>query len=129
MFLIRIKAGHVRIPKSSSQGCYDPIRKVVTIGDSCFADFHCNDLPNTYCKQDLNIPRYNNSCQCLPNHKPFKANKRTGLLEGCSKLTEEDRYTILGCSTLFKVRHIYFKVMNFTLLGLNSFIYTIFIVT
>ena len=103
LILLSIKAGHVRIPKSSSQGCYDPIRKVVTIGDACFTDFHCNDLPNTYCKKDLSIPRFNNSCQCLPNHKPFKANKRTGLLEGCSKLTEEDRYTILGCSTLFKV--------------------------
>ncbi len=30
-------------------GCYDPIRKVVTLRDGCFADHHCEHLPNTIC--------------------------------------------------------------------------------
>ena len=103
MEYFHLQAGHLRIPQSSSNGCYDPIRRVVTLGDACFADFHCNDLPNTYCKYDSTMPRYNSSCQCVPNNKPFNANKRTGLVEGCSKLTKEDRYTVLGCSTRFEV--------------------------
>ena len=52
MEYFHFQAGHLRIPQSSSNGCYDPIRRVVTLGDACFADFHCNDLPNTYCKYD-----------------------------------------------------------------------------
>jgi hypothetical protein len=36
------KSGHLRIPES--KGCYDPIRRVVTLRDACFADYHCNDL-------------------------------------------------------------------------------------
>ena len=115
MEYFHLQAGHLRIPQSSSNGCYDPIRRVVTLGDACFADFHCNDLPNTYCKYDSTMPRYNSSCQCVPNNKPFKANKRTGLVEGCSKLTKEDRYTVLGCSTRFEVLsevayHVYLNI-------------------
>ena len=59
----------VRIPHSD--GCYDPIRRVVTLGDTCFADYHCNDLPNTFCKEDHSIPKYNHSCQCMHEFKPF----------------------------------------------------------
>ena len=59
----------VRIPHSD--GCYDPIRRVVTLGDTCFADYHCNDLPNTFCKEDMSIPKYNHSCQCMHEFKPF----------------------------------------------------------
>ena len=36
------KEGHIRIPLST--GCYDPVRRVVTLKDPCFADYHCNDL-------------------------------------------------------------------------------------
>ena len=68
--------GHMRIPES--RGCYDPIRKVVTLKDACFADYHCNDLPNTVCAHDTFMDRYNRSCQCLPGNKPFEPNPRTG---------------------------------------------------
>ena len=66
----------MRIPES--RGCYDPIRKVVTLKDACFADYHCNDLPNTVCAHDTFMDRYNRSCQCLPGNKPFQPNPRTG---------------------------------------------------
>ena len=79
----------MRIPES--KGCYDPIRKVVTLKDACFADYHCNDLPNTACSGDMFMDRYNKSCQCLPGNKPFEPNPRTGngLLdnESCFKMT------------------------------------------
>ena len=83
------KAGHIRIPES--RGCYDPIRKVVTLRDACFADYHCNDLPNTVCAYDVNMERYNKSCQCLPGNKPFEPDPRTGLVEGCAPLTKQDK--------------------------------------
>ena len=67
------KIGHIRIPES--KGCYDPIRKVVTLRDACFADYHCNDLPNTVCAYDVNMERYNKSCQCLPGNKLQKVSK------------------------------------------------------
>ena len=51
------KEGHVRIPLST--GCYDPVRRVVTLKDPCFADYHCNDLPNTGCLFDRTVPAYN----------------------------------------------------------------------
>ena len=51
------KEGHVRIPLSS--GCYDPVRRVVTLKDPCFADYHCKDLPNTSCLFDNQVPAYN----------------------------------------------------------------------
>ena len=111
-----MQAGHMRIPESNTKGCYDPIRKVVTMGDSCFADYHCNDLPNTFCKYDGAIPRYNHSCQCLQNHKPFAAHARTGLIEGCSMLTEEDKYTVLGCSTRFMV----YRYLNMSSVTINN---------
>lgn len=41
------KVGRIRIPES--KGCYDPIRKVVTLRDACFANYHCDHLPNTVC--------------------------------------------------------------------------------
>ena len=62
---------------------------MVTIQDGCFADYHCNDLPNTYCAEDLLLPRYNRSCQCLPGNKPFLPDPRTGLVEGCAPLTDQ----------------------------------------
>ena len=95
------KEGHVRIPDSN--GCYDPIRKVVTIKDACFADYHCNDLPNSVCAYDQNIPKYNSSCQCLKGNKPFDPNPRTGLIEGCAPLTDADKASILGCATRFEI--------------------------
>ncbi len=51
------KEGHVRIPQS--QGCYDPIRNVVTLRDACFADYHCQHLPNTQCAEDGRMLPYN----------------------------------------------------------------------
>jgi len=93
------KEGHMRIPES--KGCYDPIRKVVTLKDACFADYHCNDLPNTVCAHDMFMDRYNRSCQCIPGNKPFEPNPRTGLVEGCAPLTKEDKATISGCSRRF----------------------------
>lgn len=57
------KEGHLRIPDSN--GCYDPIRRVVTLKDACFADYHCNDLPNTRCAFDPDVQKYNASCQCV----------------------------------------------------------------
>ena len=47
------KEGRVRIPES--RGCYDPIRKVVTLRDACFAHYHCNHLPNTLCSLGKHI--------------------------------------------------------------------------
>ena len=64
---------------------------MVTIQDGCFADYHCNDLPNTYCAEDLLLPRYNRSCQCLPGNKPFLPDPRTGLVEGCAPITGQVR--------------------------------------
>jgi len=96
------KEGHLRIPQS--EGCYDPIRKVVTLQDACFADYHCNDLPNTICSQDLSMPRYNMSCQCIPGNKPFEQDPRTGLVEGCAPLTSRDKSTIAGCSRRFTIK-------------------------
>ena len=93
------KKGHMRIPES--KGCYDPIRKVVTLRDACFADYHCNDLPNTICAHDMFMARYNRSCQCIPGNKPFAPNPRTGLVEGCAPLTKKDKATISGCSRRF----------------------------
>ncbi len=95
------KQGHVRIPQS--RGCYDPIRKVVTLRDACFADYHCNDLPNTRCAFDRDVPKFNNSCQCVKGNKPFDPDPRTGLIEGCAPLTQQDKATVLGCSDRFKV--------------------------
>jgi len=95
------KAGHIRIPES--KGCYDPVRKVVTLRDACFADYHCNDLPNTVCAYDLDMKRYNQSCQCLPGNKPFEPDPRTGLVEGCAPLTKQDKATINGCSRRFTI--------------------------
>ena len=86
-----------RIPLSD--GCYDPIRRVVTLGDTCFADYHCNDLPNTACYEDLLVPQYNKPCQCLPGNKPFLPDPRTGLVEGCAPLTEQDMATVRGYRT------------------------------
>ena len=97
------KAGHVRIPQSA--GCYDPVRKVVTLQDACFADYHCNDLPNTGCYEDLLVPQYNKSCQCLPGNKPFLPDPRTGLVEGCAPLTERDMATVQGCSRRFNIKN------------------------
>jgi len=93
------KEGHMRIPES--KGCYDPIRKVVTLKDACFSDYHCNDLPNTICAHDLFMDRYNRSCQCIPGNKPFEPNPRTGLVEGCAPLTKKDKATVSGCSRRF----------------------------
>ena len=98
------KEGHLRIPES--KGCYDPVRKVVTIRDACFAEYHCNDLPNTACVYDKDVPKYNSSCQCIKGNKPFEPNPRTGLIEGCAPLTDADKATILGCATKFKVEGI-----------------------
>jgi len=95
------KAGTVRIPES--RGCYDPIRKVVTIRDGCFADHHCAHLPNTICTLDMEMVKYNMSCQCVPGHKPFEADPRTGLIEGCAPLTAEDKRTVSGCSRRFDI--------------------------
>jgi len=95
------KEGHMRIPES--KGCYDPIRKVVTLRDACFADYHCNDLPNTVCGHDMFMDRYNRSCQCIPGNKPFEPNPRTGLVEGCAPLTKKDKATISGCSRRFSL--------------------------
>jgi len=97
------KEGHMRIPES--KGCYDPIRKVITLRDACFADYHCNDLPNTVCADDLFMDRYNKSCQCLPGNKPFAANPRTGLVEGCAPLTKQDKATVSGCSRRFTLKN------------------------
>jgi len=96
------KEGHMRIPES--KGCYDPIRKVVTLRDACFADYHCNDLPNTVCALDLFMDRYNKSCQCLPGNKPFQPNPRSGLVEGCAPLTKQDKATVSGCSRRFTLK-------------------------
>ena len=93
----------MRIPES--RGCYDPIRKVVTLKDACFADYHCNDLPNTGCYEDLVVPQYNKSCQCLPGNKPFLPDPRTGLVEGCAPLTERDMATVQGCSRKFNIKN------------------------
>ena len=68
-----------------------------------FADYHCNDLPNTMCSFDEMIPKFNNSCQCVKGNKPFEANPRTGLIEGCAPLTDADKATVLGCATTFKI--------------------------
>lgn len=68
------REGHIRIPKS--RGCYDPIREVVTLRDACFADYHCDHLPNTRCVADLEVPKYNKSCQCLPGYKAFDMDPR-----------------------------------------------------
>jgi len=95
------KEGTVRIPES--RGCYDPVRKVVTMRDSCFANYHCNHLPNTVCTLDMERPKYNMSCQCIPGHKPFEADPRTGLIEGCAPLTTADKGTIAGCSRQFTI--------------------------
>jgi len=97
------KEGHIRIPLSN--GCYDPIRRVVTLGDTCFANYHCNDLPNTFCKEDLSVPKYNHSCQCMHEFKPFVPDSKTGLVEGCSALTKGDKYTILGCNQKFGIQN------------------------
>jgi len=97
------KLGHIRIPQSA--GCYDPVRKVITLQDGCFADYHCNDLPNTHCSEDLTMPRYNKSCQCLPGNKPFLPDPRTGLVEGCAPLTEQDKATVQGCSRKFNIKN------------------------
>ena len=71
--------------------------------DACFAHYHCNDLPNTACTFDQNIPKYNASCQCIKGNKPFDPNPRTGLIEGCAPLTDSDKATILGCATRFEI--------------------------
>ena len=68
------KEGHIRIPLST--GCYDPVRRVVTLKDPCFADYHCKDLPNTGCLFDRTVPAYNRSCQCIPGNKPFDPEPR-----------------------------------------------------
>ncbi len=102
------KEGHLRIPESN--GCYDPIRRVVTLKDACFADYHCNDLPNTACIFDEMVPKFNKSCQCLKGNKPFDANTRTGLIEGCAPLTDQDKATVLGI----------FKIWNETDFNLTS---------
>ena len=96
------REGHIRIPQS--EGCYDPIRKVVTLQDACFADYHCNDLPNTICSLDMLMPLYNMSCQCIPGNKPFEADPRTGLVEGCAPLTNKDKTSIDGCSRRFTIK-------------------------
>ena len=93
--------GHMRIPLSA--GCYDPIRVVVTLKDACFADYHCNDLPNTHCVFDRDVLLYNKSCQCIPGNKPFDTDPRTGLIEGCAPLTEADKASILGCASRVEV--------------------------
>jgi hypothetical protein len=90
------REGTIRIPLSN--GCYDPIRQVVTLKDPCFTAYHCNDLPNTQCQFDRDVPRYNMSCQCIPGHRPFEHDPRTGLVEGCAALTDVDKNTILGCA-------------------------------
>ena len=95
------KPGHIRIPES--KGCYDPIRKVVTLRDACFADYHCNDLPNTVCADDMRMERFNSSCQCIPGNKPFAPDPRTGLVEGCAPLTKQDKATVSGCSRRFTI--------------------------
>ena len=40
---------------------------------------------------DMEMVKYNMSCQCVPGHKPFEADPRTGLIEGCAPLTAEDK--------------------------------------
>ena len=90
------REGNMRIPLS--KGCYDPIRRVVTLKDACFADYHCKDLPNTMCAFDKDVQRYNKSCQCIPGNKPFDTDPRTGLIEGCAPLTETDKASVLGCA-------------------------------
>ena len=77
--------------------------QVVTLRDACFADYHCNDLPNTVCAFDQTMDRYNRSCQCIPGNKPFKSDPRTGLVEGCAPLTKQDKATISGCARRFSV--------------------------
>ncbi len=93
--------GHLRIPES--KGCYDPVRQVVTLRDACFADYHCNHLPNTKCTSDRNVPMYNRSCQCIPGNKPFERDPRTGLIEGCAPLTDADRASVLGCGDKMEI--------------------------
>ena len=78
--------------------------KFLIFRDACFSDYHCNDLPNTACSFDKNIPKYNSSCQCIKGNKPFDPNPRTGLIEGCAPLTDADKATILGCATRFKIQ-------------------------
>ena len=93
--------------------------------DGCFADYHCNDLPNTECAADQSMPRYNMSCQCLPGNKPFLPDPRTGLVEGCAPLTDQvqslassrpasramiltstqDKATVEGCSRKFTIKN------------------------
>ena len=97
------KEGHLRIPLS--KGCYDPIRQVVTLRDACFADYHCNDLPNTECSFDQDVPKYNHSCQCIPGNKPFDPDPRTGLIEGCAPLTEADKASVLGCADKLSIEN------------------------
>merc|ERR1739847_208142 len=43
------------------------------------------------------------SCQCVPGHKPFEPDPRTGLIEGCAPLTAEDKKTVHGCSRRFEI--------------------------
>ncbi|CAB4060664.1 unnamed protein product [Lepeophtheirus salmonis] len=74
-----------------------------TLKEACFSDHHCESLPNTACKSDYEIPRYNHSCQCLLGHKPFNPDPKTGLIEGCSILTEKEKLTIHGCLERFRV--------------------------
>ena len=75
----------------------------MTLRDACFANYHCNDLPNTHCSFDRAVPMYNSSCQCIPGNKPFEPDPRTGLIEGCAPLTEADKASVLGCSDKVEV--------------------------
>ena len=49
------------------------------------------------------MPKFNKSCQCVPGHKPFEPDARTGLIEGCAPLTAADKGTVSGCSRRFSI--------------------------
>ncbi len=76
---------------------------MVTLRDACFANYHCEHLPNTHCAPDRMVLTYNNSCQCIPGNKPFDKDPRTGLIEGCAPLTEADRSSVLGCGDKIEI--------------------------
>ena len=61
-------------------------------------------LSNIYYYLDREMPKFNKSCQCVPGHKPFEPDARTGLIEGCAPLTSADKGTVSGCSRRFSIQ-------------------------
>jgi hypothetical protein len=55
------------------------------------------------CASDRNVPKFNNSCQCVPGNKAFEPDPRTGLVEGCAPLTDADRWTLCSTSNLLHI--------------------------